>query len=37
MWRENLSTKEKLQSTVGTVRRIRRKRLRDAADLTPME
>ena len=37
MWRENLSAKEKLQSTVGTVRRIKRKRLRAPADLTPME
>jgi len=37
MWRSNLSTKEKLQSTVGTVRRIKRKNLRAPADLTPME
>lgn len=36
MWRRNLSTKEKLQSTVGTLRRVRRKQLRARATLTPM-
>jgi coenzyme F420 hydrogenase subunit beta len=37
MWWRYLSTREKLQSTVGTVRRIRRKRLREPADLTPYQ
>ncbi|MEV0607032.1 Coenzyme F420 hydrogenase/dehydrogenase, beta subunit C-terminal domain [Polymorphospora rubra] len=37
MWRHNLSTKEKLQSTVGTLRRVRRKQLRTRATLTPMD
>ncbi|MFI6761403.1 Coenzyme F420 hydrogenase/dehydrogenase, beta subunit C-terminal domain [Micromonospora sp. NPDC050417] len=35
MWFRHLSTREKLQSTVGTVRRIKRKRLREPAVLTP--
>ena len=37
MWWRALSTREKLQSTAGTLRRIRRKRLRTPADLTPYE
>ncbi|MGW0431100.1 Coenzyme F420 hydrogenase/dehydrogenase, beta subunit C-terminal domain [Micromonospora sp. NPDC003197] len=35
MWWRVLSPRQKLQSTVGTLRRIRRKRLRVRAELTP--
>lgn len=37
MWWRHLTVKERLQSTVGTLRRIRRKRLREPAELTPYE
>ncbi|MEV4760484.1 Coenzyme F420 hydrogenase/dehydrogenase, beta subunit C-terminal domain [Micromonospora sp. NPDC049559] len=37
LWWRHLSTRQKLQSTVGTLRRIRRKRLREPAELVPYE
>jgi coenzyme F420 hydrogenase subunit beta len=37
LWWRHLSIRQKLQSTVGTLRRIRRKRLRQPADLIPDE
>ncbi|MFC4107010.1 Coenzyme F420 hydrogenase/dehydrogenase, beta subunit C-terminal domain [Micromonospora zhanjiangensis] len=35
MWWRHLTVRERLRSTVGTVRRIRRKRLREPAELIP--
>ena len=37
LWWRRLSIRQKAQSTVGTLRRIRRKRLRQPADLVPYE
>lgn len=37
LWWRHLSGRQKLQSTVGTLRRVRRRRLWERADLTPYE
>jgi coenzyme F420 hydrogenase subunit beta len=37
IWWRSLTVRQKLQSTVGTLRRVRRKRLREPADLVPYD